>query len=289
MREQVMLARMEEAVVGRVKRHFAWAAIIVAVLGVIGINATGYVLVSEQLKPQLEQARNATAKANAEAEIASTSMAEVNKAIKKAKQDAEAALLKAQEQTKKSQALIEKIDEEAKELDKKFNRVKTDSNRVKAYSENVRLQLEASFDEVNQRLDSLVKSVPTAEKEQEEIKASSKIDSFKANSEFEVYFSINAAKEAIPFIADAATELKNLGYKVTGDEDYSPDSIGKYATVNSIHIAYMKSGIEKLHNIKEILLKHSEWKVQVNASPRDIENGDLPLVGDIQIVVKQAE
>jgi hypothetical protein len=272
MRQKMALTEMEELVVKRVKRHFAWVAIIGAIAGLAGINAVGYALISEQLAPELTNVRKATAKANAEATLASQTLSTMNITVAKAKADAELSLENANAQNARIGMLQKGLETRAIDLDNRFRSISADSN-------NVRAQLETTFKELDSRLESLAANVPTARAEQTALKAASTLDLFQENSAYEIHFSVFGNTHVVGLI-DIIEYFGKRGFKITGND--LPKSTGQFASqIGTIQIAYTEKGKEKLDYIVAEIKKISDFDV---IPDRAQYAGNL--VGDIQITVQ---
>lgn len=292
-----LLHDTEREVVRRVKQHFAWVAIIVAGIGLIGVQALGHYLISTQLSPQIENARTAAAKADAEASLASEVIGEMRESAQQARQDAQDALKKAQNESGKAERLINAIDDRIQAVDRKLS-------TIEANAENVRTQYQTSFKTLDTRLNQLAEAVPQAAMEQRSLRkaAESELEQLKENSAYQIH--VTVLGETQPDIEKKLIGLfRNEGFKVSESSGpfawaYAPDAQGRRTTDQTaktqfqsnffddtpvvddrVHILYSEKGKQKVRKIQQLIADNTTLSVRMRAEP----DGKF-VVGDIQIV-----
>lgn len=251
-----MMRRLEGELENRLRRRFSFMLVVVAVLSFFGIQALAYLFINQQLAPEISKAKDAAAKANAEAELVSRTTDQVLKSAGSAQRGAEAALKLAKEQTVKVNVLIEAMGERADKLDERFD-------SIEAVSENVRAQLELSVKELQANLSEDTKS---------------ELIAFKENSKFEVHVAAFGSTP-IPKGPDIVKHLRRLGFKVS--ERLQPDPEARPTKTNEVLLFYTEVGKEKLKLIVDELRKNFDIEVRTDT----YSSGKLS--GDIQITFQQ--
>lgn len=146
LKKEEMLREMADTLEERLKKRLAVLLAVIAVLSFFGIQGIAALFINQQLSPQIEKAKDATAKINAESALVSRRSVELLKAAELAKADAKSALDLAREQSKEVKELMKILGERASSLDKRLLDV---SNSSKILEERIKEQkrtLEKEFE-----------------------------------------------------------------------------------------------------------------------------------------------
>lgn len=264
--------KTQEEIVNSITKRFTWIGIIVAIVGLFGITAIANLL----LAPILNRARDAVSRATAEVELASRTIEQMRSATMEAKGNADTLLREANEQKETVSKIVRELAERAADLDKRFN-------SVQANAENVRDQLEQTFLSLDERLIGLANEIPQVADEQRALRevSETKLDEFKENSNYEIYFAVYGNTE-VPQLSKLMDHLRTLGFRVTGETDPNLSAASPTET-NKAALRYTEIGGEKFRQVADEIMAFTNILVEPDARPSESD-----LAGDLQVGFQRA-
>ncbi|NKB56937.1 MAG: hypothetical protein GKS00_11430 [Alphaproteobacteria bacterium] len=214
LRLEDMLRELEEKLASRLKHRFTFVIASVAVLSFFGIQGLASVFINEQLDPQIDKARSAAAKLDAEASVVARQSGEALTLAKQAHDEAKRALELVKTQGTNVQNLLNELKNKADHFDTRFSKFDIQFKNIRSLSENVRSQLEVTNTSLKVRITELSKAVPetTSQIANLENESKNKLSEFKQNSQYLVDINYDSTRKTESLLV---TEfLRELGYRV---------------------------------------------------------------------------
>jgi hypothetical protein len=264
LQKQSLLHDLEEELTNRLKKRFSQALIIVAVVSFFGIQSLASIFLSQQLTPQIDKAKNATIKAELEAQLASEQLKKALDVIESSKLESEKALKLAKIQSEEIDQLIKNLSSKATDLEVRIT-------RVHATSENVRSQLEVSISKLESKF-----GTDRFEGDSHS-PISGELAEFKGNSDYLVNIYVYGNDEA-PLSQEIISILRPLGFSVSDVEYSTPKGQSGKNYTNEAMVLYTEKGKERLELVLETLKQIDGLTLE-----KSYAVSDPNLLGDIQI------